>query len=315
MGEPMNNYINYYYNLYPVNIHYRAPYFYFMVNNKKYYLVFYERPLPEIKPLYELSLFLLKQSIAIHQIILNKDRQPLTFINNKPYVLLKINGDETRKVTLDDINYLHLIKFDAFVDPLLMRTDWGKLWSKKIDYLEYQFHHIANKFPLVADCLSYFIGLGENAIAYVNNTKHEVLLSFPERFTISHKRINIDDTCLELYNPLNFILDYQVRDIAAYIKMAFFAELNLWAQIKAYFTVNQFSPYSLRLLYARLLYPSYFFDQYELVITGQDDPESLNRIITKMPAYEKFLQHFYYYLNHNNNMPPIEWLHKSFNQP
>jgi spore coat protein YutH len=307
----MNNYINYYYNLYPTNIYNKPPYFYFDFNNEKYYFVVYERPLPEIKPLFELNIAMLNRNLPIHEIILNKDKNPLTFINNVPYILLRINCNEMKKVNISDINFLHLYSEGLTVDPLLDRTDWGTLWSQKIDYIEYQFGHIGKKYPLLCECLGYFIGLGENAISYINNTKREIPNPIYERITISHKRIKPDSTLFELYNPLNFIMDYQIRDCAEYIKEKLFANNDIWPEIQEYFQHNSFSPYSLRLLYSRLLFPTYFFDQYELIITNQDDPESLNRIINKVTEYEQFLKDFYRFINVNGNIPPIEWLNKT----
>ena len=54
----------------------------------------------------------------------------------------------------------------------------------------------------------------ENAIAYFNS----ITLDDNYRYVLSHKTIKYDDSVEVLYNPLNIIFDYRVRDIAEYIK-------------------------------------------------------------------------------------------------
>lgn len=306
----MNNYINYYYQLYPLHIHYKPPFFYFDFKQAKYYFFRYERPLAEIEALYNLNQTLLEQKIPVHTIILNKEGNPLTYVEEIPYLLLRTNIEFNNKITLDLINNFHLYNLYFPLDPLLIRTNWGQLWSAKIDYIEYQFSHIGKKYPLIRGCINYFIGLGENAIMYVNNTKRDFPNHNYEQIIVAHKRLKTDDTLFDFYNPLNLILDYKVRDCAEYIKTAFFQKTNIWSELQSYFNQHQFSAYHLRLLYARLLYPSSFFDQYELVITEQDDPESLNKILEQAKAYEIFLNAFYEFININGDIPPLEWLNR-----
>ena len=73
------------------------------------------------------------------------------------------------------------------------------------------------KYPLIVDSFNYFVGFAENAISYYNNIDN--LSNY--RYYISHKVIRFDDTIQVIYNPLNIIFDYKVRDIAEYVKNSF----------------------------------------------------------------------------------------------
>lgn len=306
----MNNYLNYYYGLYPLELHQSVDFFYFELNSKLYYFIIYKRPITESKALYELTVSLILKQLAVHQIILNKDYSPLTYINNIPYLLLKTNINTFSKVTLNDILYL---AFNSEVNgdfKSLIKTDWPTLWAEKIDYFEYQISQVAKKHPLLGGCLNYFIGLGENAITYIKNTVLELQPTIDDSLVLAHKRIKANDTLFDLYNPLNFIIDYKVRDIAEYVKSSFWANKDIRQEVDWYFKTQNLSPYSIRLFYGRLLYPSYFFDLYEQIIDGYLEDEVVLKIIERIKEYEALLSWFHQYLATYQPLPSLSWLTK-----
>ena len=87
-------------------------------------------------------------------------------------------------------------------------VDWGLLWSKKIDYLEDLINENGKKYPLIVDSFNYFVGMAENAIGYFNS----IGFNKNYRYVVSHKVIKDDDSVEVLYNPMNIIFDYKVRD-------------------------------------------------------------------------------------------------------
>jgi spore coat protein YutH len=306
----MNNYLNYYYNLFPEEVHQLHHFFYFHLNNEKYYFIVYDRPIEEVKPIYELNTEMINRNSLVHEIIINKDKQPVTYINNTPYILLKVYVNENIKIDLTEINHLILNTENIKANKLIDRTNWVYLWSKKIDYIEYQIAHIGKKHPLVCESLNYFIGLGENAISYVKNTMLELKPSPYDTLSVAHKRIKKDYTLFELYNPTALIIDYKVRDISEYIKESFFAGKDVWDEILVYFNNNILPEYSLRLLYGRLLYPTYYFDLYEQIINGNIEEEAIIHIVDKVNDYEKFLDKLYRHISLMGNIPPVTWLNK-----
>ena len=84
----MKNAINYYYNLYPNNIHQTEKGYYFSINQTRYFLLKYLDEPKEIQKIYNMHLNLLNQKFYIHPIILNTKNQILTYINNEPYILM-----------------------------------------------------------------------------------------------------------------------------------------------------------------------------------------------------------------------------------
>ena len=195
----MKNAINYFYNLYPNDIRQNKEEYFFELNNKKYLLEECNRSNEEIYELYDMIYSeLCKKRIA------NNNGEFITIINNKRYILMNMFVDNNKKIELDDINKLSSIKVLGNY-TYIKRNDWRNLWSKKIDYIEYQMEENKNKYREFSLNIDYFIGLAENAIQLLEEVKANDLY-------INHLRINSNMRIKDLYNPLNIILDSKVRD-------------------------------------------------------------------------------------------------------
>jgi spore coat protein YutH len=306
----MKNAINYYYNLYPEVIRQINNYFLFSINNDKYYLVPYERSINEIRDIFSLHQELIRRNILIHEIILNKDKQPLTYVNNIPYILMKVYVNDIKMGNLSDIHDIAFKSIGATYGPTLSRINWFQLWTNKVDYLEYQISEFGKKYSLLSDSISYYIGMAENAISYIKNTTIETRPTPVDAFVVSHRRIDKNTTLFDFYNPLNLIIDHKARDVSEYIKTSFFNNKNIWPELYEYFSHNLFSEYGLRLLFGRLLYPSYYFDLFEQIIDQKIKEEEIIPIINKISDYEKYLNDIYNFLNTIAFIPKVEWLIK-----
>ena len=64
------------------------------------------------------------------------------------------------------------------------------------------------------------------------------------------------------------------------------------------------------MLYARLLYPSYYFDIYEHIMNDNESEDKLMPIIEKCDKYELFLKQAYYEITKYVNLDKIDWLIK-----
>ncbi len=302
----MKNTINYYYNIIIDNLVKSDKNYYFHLDNEEYHLMVFDRPLNDIEPIYKLNMEMKKRGCLVHEIIINKDKEAITIINNIPYILIKLCKYKNDRVFLNDINYMQNITYNISFDKSLLRTDWVKLWSEKIDYYEYQISQFGKKYPLLCDSLNYFIGLGENAISYiVNNQKSDN--SFP---IVTHKRIDIDGGSFEFYNPINFVIDSRVRDISEYIKNCFFKDKLDFYELKSFFNISKLSNNEYMLLFARLLFPTYYFDIYDEIINNNLKEEKIVNIIKKIYDYEELLCMIYKYIVYDRKVPiePIEWL-------
>lgn len=351
----MKNAINYFYNLYPDDIRQSGKQYYFDVSNTDisptmelyggavtgtainnnvagatgkthYVLMLYNGSRTSavgdynganvdgvlLKDIYNVHLSLLKRNIYVHQIILNKDGQIITLIGGVPYVLMKMQHYK-EKVTFDNVWSFTTIGLDGLDGSRIERLDWGTLWANKNDHLEYQISQLGQKHPLLRDSLSYFIGLAETSIQLVNS----VTLS-KENITkvIAHDRITPDDTAFELYNPFNLIVDNRARDMAEYFKNGFFRGKDISKELNTYMMYSGLSNNESVLFLARMIYPTYYFDLYEDIISGRrvnvdvDIDGQLKKVIIKTNDYERLIKSIYSYFKKFLQMAPIDWLER-----
>lgn len=309
----MKNAINFYYNLKPENVNNYNNYYYFYYNKYLYVLLLYNEDLKYINDIYNLNVSLLSLNIPIHQIIINKNNSIISLINNNYYILYKILiKNYNRKINIKDINYLNSIIITNNID-----NNWDYLWSTKIDYLEYQINQSGKKYPLIVESFSYFVGLTENAISYAKNATLELKKDYNNIGVITHKKLNINDTLFNLYDPLNITIDYKIRDLAEYIKNSFFEDnFNIFNELNYYFKKNYLSIHLIRLLFARILYPSFYFNLYDDIISNKKEEKELLKITSRINEYEQYLYEIYLYLKKIYNIPEVEWLKKRrFNPP
>ena len=94
------------------------------------------------------------------------------------------------------------------------------------------------KYPYIYNTVDYYIGLGENAITYMKELNDNINSS---SLSITHRRIGVNSTMFDLYNPLNLIIDYKVRDVSEYLKDAFFNNVNVY--VSASLTSELITPF------------------------------------------------------------------------
>ncbi len=300
----MKNALKYYYNLIPTSIHQINKKYKCYIDNQEYIFMQYEEPLESINDCYNLNIFLKQINIPCHEIILNIDHLALTYINNLPYILLKVY-ETKNKVGFNDILVFSNIFIDYSNYKKLICSNWHNMWTKKVDYLEYQVSQIGKKFPVIMDSFNYFVGLAENSISFLNEAD-----GYIDSLVVSHRRIKIADDIGELYNPLNFLLDSKVRDASEYIKNKFFYDnYNIYEFVNDLQILNLHGKQYI-LFYSRLMFPSYYFDIYEMIISEKTYEKELNKILLKIADYMQFLKDVWLELNKYYNMPEIEWIIK-----
>ena len=162
---------------------------------------------------------------------------------------------------------------------------------------------------MILNSFSYYIGLAENAISYINRA-NELYKNDLYKVTLSHRRIFYPNTKLNYFNPISFIFDLDVRDVAEYIKVMFFKNEDALLELITYLKITKLSNYSYHMLYARLLYPSYYFDIYENIMNNNELEENLLPIIKKVEEYELFLKNSYLEISKYTEIDKIEWIIK-----
>lgn len=297
----MKNAIKYYYNIDVENIKQSKDEYKFYKNEMAYSLILTDRTEEEINQLYELVGNLHKLGIPCHQIIYNKSRNLLTNINNKNYVLMRKYITINDPITINDIiSFNSKTTFD-WNYPILNRTNWKELWMKKLDYFEYQLSQIGRKYPKLTSTFSYYEGITENAIQLINiyNIKKDSLIC------VSHKRISFDTTLTDFYNPLNFIIDYKVRDIAEYLKQKnniVEVDIDIIRYLLDTYILNDDDKI---LFIIRIFFPSFYFDVYENILLSINDEK--HSLASWSSSYEKLIKKIYVLVNTYIKLPNVEW--------
>lgn len=276
----MRNTIQYYYGIEVDNLTYE---------NNKYYFDDYI-----LIPIYkeiniEMYDYLSRLGLNNYEIIMTKDNKSQITLDGKNYILLK------KKTNIVSLNFNNLEKYTMFIKNKQI-IPWDRMWEEKIDYYEKHVQTLtSNK---VKDSFHYYVGLTENAISLYKLIKRE------ENVYLSHIRLASDEDYL---NPINYIVDYRVRDLAEYVKKLVLEKKLVLNDLFLYLYRNQYTAHEYVLLFVRLLYPSYYFDAYDLVAQGEDD-SILDKYISEIENYEKFLQTIYLSFKQYVDIPKIEWL-------
>ena len=304
----MKETIEYYYHIQVDDIEEQDGKYHFIYNNRDYFFVFFNRLPEELNDILLCVQNMKERGIEPHEIIINKDNQVLTKVANYNYILLAVSNLK-EEYDIVDINEMNKKLILGSEHSKLYRNNWGELWSTKVDYFEYQIRELGNDKFTVLESLSYYIGLAENAISYVNKI-NETIPKTNEKIVLSHRRIFYPNLKLNYLNPLSFIFDLEVRDIAEYLKAMFFAntEYDAFEELELYLKVTRLSNYSYAMLYARLLYPSYYFDIYEEIMNKEKDENSLIPIISKVNDYETFLKKAYLEISKYAPIEKIDWI-------
>lgn len=293
----MKNTINYYYNLIPNDIIKKDDNFIFKIDNIEYELsVFYD----DIEELFKIYSQMNVNKIYCHEMIKNNFNSMITVYNGKPYILVKKHINVKQK--LQEIDLVN------FIVPLLTKSElkWKKLWEQKIDYYEYQMSELANQCALLKESFNYYIGMCETAIQLLNYVEYEDIY-----YSISHKKINFNDKFSDYCNPLNFIFDSRVRDVAEYIKMKYFYtdlnDISIEEIFDKFINILNLNGNEIMLLIIRLLYPSYYFDLYDGIIQGIVKEENLKKIIKKSSSFELFVKKQYIKYQKLYKFVNVEW--------
>ena len=306
----MKQTIEYYYSLKIDEIYLEGDAYYFRYEENDYYFVFFNRSMKDIEDIIECSKQLKMKNINSHDIIINNQNEIITKVDEVAYILLKVI-DQNREYSIIDIMDQNKKTKLSSLKSNLYRNDWATLWSMKIDYIENQMNEI-NCDRITRKSIDYYIGLAENAIYYVNLTKEKYRMSSQDNIVLSHRRIYYPNLGLNYCNPLTYIFDLEVRDVAEYIKALFFYDdmEEALEELKLYFKLRKLTPFEYQMFFGRMLFPSYYFDVYEKVINNEILEDELLKIIDKSSKYEFFLEQIYKIINQYYVIERIGWIKK-----
>lgn len=298
----MNNAILFFYNINVSSVKKINKNYYFKYLNDNYGIYSYNRDILDAPALYLLNIELLNRGLIGYEIIPTNNREILFIYEGKYYIMMKFPNITNRTISYNDIlNFNFEIENNKYKN--LDKSNWNQSWSNKIDFIQYQFRQISNKYPIIDNAIDYFIGIWENAISYyVDNVKTT------SKKYVCHKRVDVNMDLLEFLNPLNFVVDYKERDIGDYLK-SYVTTKNY--SIHSFDNIlNYQSRDSIIVLISRILFPSYFFDLYEKIIVDKQKEKDILKVIDKKSNIIHLLKYIFdrYY---DLNIPYINWIKKS----
>ena len=261
----MEQFIKYFYGLTTHEIRYDKSMIAFEIDGGKYILK--EINEQDISKVLKSIGLVKKQNSKYHEPVYTKLGELLSNINGKFYILLKISMKSNRKVELED-----LLSFTA--NDVISCTNyrpgenWVQLWENKVDLLEEWLLGKTNILKQNKYIFEYYIGLSETALSLLRNTLIEYKNNMQGNMQFQHYRVHESDTLMNYYDPTNLMLDHIGRDIGEYIKDTIINEKFKFEHFKQVFNASHFSDYDIKLIYARIMFPSFFFDYIEGVISS-----------------------------------------------
>ncbi len=299
----MENSLIYFYNINISEIKKIKNKYYFSHNNNNYVIEKYNRNINEALSIYKLNQEMIEFGYPTFQIIPTKFNTILFENNQDNYVLMIMPKINNRIISFNDIKQFNYIPKEESITVELNKPNWPKLWEEKIDYYEYEFKEIKNKYPLINESMPYYIGLSENAISYFNDNLEDDKL--PK--VVSHLRLNVNTDLYEFYNPLNLVIDFKERDIGEYLKDYVMNKNYTEDKLNEYITINNNSKETIIALICRILFASYYFDIYEQIIKKEIKEENIKDIIDKRKNISFLLKLIFSKYKHLN-IPIINWI-------
>lgn len=207
---------------------------------------------------------------------------------------------------------------------------WKMLWEKRLEQMESMWRSIIQSQPenpftmLFAESFPYYMGLSENAIQYLVDTELDEEPTFADGGTICHERFTHESwsTPSQMRNPFDWVYDHCGRDIAEWIRDVYLRrsqtfEPEIHTFLNNYQKLSPLSPFSWRLIYARLLFPFHYYECIEEYFrTNQEEKqkhleERLHFYIKYSQEYERFLNQFKTFTG-VVKIPEIHWLNASW---
>lgn len=292
----MKNVIYTYYNILLDEINKDSNNYFFYFNNDLYIFYLVLNDINVVELIYN---FIKENNIESFEIVLNKDGKLFCDVDNKKYSLLKIKGILKYEIKFEEFKFYPIDK-----EPY----NWGELWSERLDYYEIQLRELGYNYQTVLNSFGMFSGLAENAILYFNMSKR--MFNDNEVVGIVHNRMNYPCYLIDYNNPLNLVIDYNIRDIAEYIKAYLLSDaydVNNVLLLLERLNVNNLM---FNLLYSRLMYPTFYFDVFDKIILEDGKDSDIVDVLNVVDKYLDMLNKVYLKFKDKYSMLNVEWLNK-----
>lgn len=282
----MKNYIKYYYELDVNDLILIDDKYLFKSGDNKYILKLYSNL--DIQFYYRKLENLLSEYKFFSKIIPNVENKIITFINNKPYILLKIDLSlYNDKISIFDIRTDMLVNSSNWISNI-KRFPWISLWENKIDYLEKWTIEKKDQYKRIYPILNFFLGVSENALLYLKEIIKKSKLNFDNILAIQHDRVDCDESLYDYYDPTSLVIDHPSRDISEYIKTMIMSGEFESDVFEKYLNTKTFSKFDIMLMYSRMIFPSFFYDSFEKFVLKKSSTIILD-LEDKIKCFQTFL--------------------------
>lgn len=291
----MDGYIEYYYGFSNVSAINDNGYYYFVHNNEWYYFC----PLTRLKIELDEIVALIKWDNLVDSIVYNVNNDYISHVYNFDYILIKHNTN----IDIDGYRYLLTPQINISGSYVIDKSNWIELWSKKIDNIEYLVDQKNRKCTNINNSINYYIGMAETAVTYMRRVLDNNMQL--KKKTISHIRMSDKDIC----NPQNIIIDYEGRDVSEYFKYVFFNKhdkcLKVTENVLKY---NKYDYFSLCTIYARLFFPTFYFDGLDKTDNEDLVDDYFNFIVRYVDEYEQYINYVYSLICRQKKIPKVLWI-------
>ena len=264
----------------------------FFLNNEKIKIVKLknkDKNIEDIEKMFLLSNELYYKKIYVNTFILNKKGKCYTNKNNECIVLMKINDMED----LVELDYLRLFEQNNNLDS----KNIVKEWQDEIDDFEGKLAGFNNERNIVQKTANYYIGLAENAISLLNETKNINNESIGIKMNpLNYSKSNVN-------NPFNYFKISRMYNISLYIKNKIFTNNVSYNELDK--IIKEIKTDSEEIaLFSYMLYPDYYM--YE--IKDEIDEEKIKKIVKFAKVYEKVLKYLKENMKKNKKIELFVWL-------
>lgn len=268
-------------------------------------LVNTEQDEEHIKALNDFCVDLAKENyFQSSQIIKNRSEKYISDDGSNKWVLW---ATKEGSATLNELINLHLKYQNIDKEKNIDLMELIKLWEEKLEFIETKclssLRVEENGNDEVLEAIYYAIGLAENAIQYLADTR----LDYGEKLgniTIVHKRLNSLENQV-FFDPFNFVFSNAVRDLAELYKFNIITVDQLMRLLQKYSLTKQ----EASVLMARILFPTRLFDSLEAEANSGKD------IILEALEYRKNItrensriKNVHNLLAKNYGIRPLDWL-------
>ncbi|MBM7554880.1 hypothetical protein [Thalassobacillus pellis] len=264
---------------------------------------------------------------GVHNIVypvLGKENRYCTSFDQQTFVVCRAsyNPQRTPPLTATQLASFHQIgsTYPYQLTNLSSYGQWKQLWAQRIDQFEAKIGQLHQERPvgklhrLWLDSAPYVVGMGENAIQYLQESEQEKRHQEGDQATFTFDRYPTEPQRYIWCDQLRS--DHPSRDLAESLRRKLLADENpagAAAFLSEYQSAAPLSVFGLRLLYARLLFPVHLLDQFDYTASRIFEEGLLvetKEMFDNQKYYEKHLHNFFHMIKMSPeqlDIPTLDW--------